>query len=1189
MSNGLFDGVGMLPDGNTTVPEAIRDFGNDNGVYVETVELENWGPFNGVYEIPLKGFPALLVGENGTGKSSLMDAILTLLVSPRDLRYNSASDNQAGSRSRSDERTLMEYVLGVAGSSLSEDSTGIRKNMRYLRQTGQLSIILIRFRVGIDFLTLANVFLAEEGRKDPQRFYVFAKRPLSIRNDFSFNCSSFEEYRAEVGKLKGVTATPDRAKYFQFVRTEVGLINDNAMRLLQKLSSMKSLPKPDEFIREHMLPGQVDYKAAFSDMKRGLEEISEVEVRLKAQRRMYTMLESMAPHIEKALSLQEEKKLWSSIGEKARPFVFNKGKEAAVKEISVLENKKASFESKLQEYDKKRTSLISLKATLEAQRNNEGGLAIRQKELELSALCDEKSRKAVLYNKFTEALSAVGITNEITNAYEFKEVSSKLQEKKNTIGTSYQKAVGARSLAEDVSNKAGTTYRELLAQKRRLDNDKISIDSRLVFVRDEVCAALGVPVDTMPFFGDFLSVKEGEESWRPALEHLLYYHSVSFLVPEELLTKVTAHLRTHKRSGVHVRFLAMKPVTKSRDKASDAPEQAWEKIVVKKGHPYTQWVEGYLKTVAANYCCDTPEEFADYFPALMQDGQIRANLVAHRKDENKDIFNPKNFVMNGSFEEKKKALEQECAVAEKEFEEARKAFGQTAVAVRDIETQKEVLDGIPYVSAFDEIDVMSVESSIENCREAIAVLSSNKKMENIKSKIEDTEHKITELAGTISQTREEANMVVSKLGVLQEQVDTNQEVLDVIVFTENEKEILGEMYGKYCPQSANPKFESIMAVVPKMSSLITRRFNEVAEESNRENREAESRMRAYLDEFKSRKNDLLADISIPGEAQKFLAERDKVKDDSLPAALKALEEVKGSVQLNALQNFVTVMTVGVESEIKKAVEDVNKALRKVPYSQGADPTFLQVNCLQNRDGDVVYLRQMLSGLAKSGALSLVNGISVEEMEDVMGKAGELIEFLEPRAARIRKASYSQDNILDPRNWYVFPVSVCREVVMANGETEIVHVKELDKTNKQSSGEGEKFTYFILAACFAIWMHLLDNDYMGHTLRFLMIDEIGNKLTSSNLRDVVSLFGLLRIQLVSILPYGDKVSEYEGFVGNIIQTDWLDKAAGESFVDTVSLLEYAQKNRERTEEMLKRGVSMRDKVHQLETEAKEKSE
>ena len=42
---GLFSDVGLL-SATSSVAENIKDFGTDNGVYVEAVEMQNWGPFS---------------------------------------------------------------------------------------------------------------------------------------------------------------------------------------------------------------------------------------------------------------------------------------------------------------------------------------------------------------------------------------------------------------------------------------------------------------------------------------------------------------------------------------------------------------------------------------------------------------------------------------------------------------------------------------------------------------------------------------------------------------------------------------------------------------------------------------------------------------------------------------------------------------------------------------------------------------------------------------------------------------------------------------------------------------------------------------------------------------------------------------------------------------------------------------
>ena len=60
-----------------------------------------------MWGLQLGGENTLVTGDIGSGKSTLVDAITTLLVPPQRLAYNKA----AGAEAR--ERTLRSYVLGV--------------------------------------------------------------------------------------------------------------------------------------------------------------------------------------------------------------------------------------------------------------------------------------------------------------------------------------------------------------------------------------------------------------------------------------------------------------------------------------------------------------------------------------------------------------------------------------------------------------------------------------------------------------------------------------------------------------------------------------------------------------------------------------------------------------------------------------------------------------------------------------------------------------------------------------------------------------------------------------------------------------------------------------------------------------------------------------------------------------------
>ncbi len=76
------------------------------GFRLRRLELLNWGTFHEkVAVLSPAGRWTLLVGENGSGKSTAVDALRTLLVPPRLLNYNDAS----GEQKRRD-RTKRSYV-----------------------------------------------------------------------------------------------------------------------------------------------------------------------------------------------------------------------------------------------------------------------------------------------------------------------------------------------------------------------------------------------------------------------------------------------------------------------------------------------------------------------------------------------------------------------------------------------------------------------------------------------------------------------------------------------------------------------------------------------------------------------------------------------------------------------------------------------------------------------------------------------------------------------------------------------------------------------------------------------------------------------------------------------------------------------------------------------------------------------
>ena len=184
MSDALFSALEL------DVPSSTR-----SGYRLHTLEVYNWGTFDRhVWELNPAGTTALLTGDIGSGKSTLVDAITTLLLPAHKISYNKA----AGAATR--ERTLRSYVEGHYRSERNE-ATGDSRPVA-LRDDRSYSVILGVF-VNEGFgetVTVAQVFHQKDRVGQPERFYVTSSERLSIAADFSDFGDDLKALRARLRK-----------------------------------------------------------------------------------------------------------------------------------------------------------------------------------------------------------------------------------------------------------------------------------------------------------------------------------------------------------------------------------------------------------------------------------------------------------------------------------------------------------------------------------------------------------------------------------------------------------------------------------------------------------------------------------------------------------------------------------------------------------------------------------------------------------------------------------------------------------------------------------------------------------------------------------------------------------------------------------------------------------------------------
>ncbi|MDD4867278.1 MAG: ATP-binding protein, partial [Mycobacterium sp.] len=161
------------------------------GYRLECAEVYNWGTFDSqVWRFAPGAATALLTGDIGSGKSTIVDALTTLLVPAHKAAYNKA----AGAEAR--ERTLRSYVEGHYKSERSEATGRSRaKGLRENRRTYSVILGVFANHAYGETVTLAQVFQQRESAGQPYRFFVTATKQLSITTDFADFGSDLRDLR----------------------------------------------------------------------------------------------------------------------------------------------------------------------------------------------------------------------------------------------------------------------------------------------------------------------------------------------------------------------------------------------------------------------------------------------------------------------------------------------------------------------------------------------------------------------------------------------------------------------------------------------------------------------------------------------------------------------------------------------------------------------------------------------------------------------------------------------------------------------------------------------------------------------------------------------------------------------------------------------------------------------------------
>ena len=1074
----------------------MTEINTEMGYRLLRLEFLNWGTFsNGkIYSVDTSGKTALITGANGSGKSTLVDALLTLLVPSQKRNYNLASGTE-----RKRDRDEKTYIQGNYGKTTDEALGSKILKMRDPSE-GHISILLAVFYSEEikRYATIAQVMWFNNGTLD--KFYLVGEKELTIKEDFNHK-GDIKQFKKTLRSQEGVKIFDSFKEYVHEFIKNVGLRSEKALDLFNQIVAIKSIGNLKEFIREHMLEKH-DMNQLVEDLDKNYKNLNDsYNAILQARKQMQELvpIEEDAKKYEELL--QEIQNIQGSIF--VLPAFFSKEKIALFREN--LETTKFNLSKmtdmtgeSVSELTRKREEERSLYATLE---NDSVGRRITELQKQL---IDERKvlvTRQTAFDKYRNL--AVNLLLQTKISQESFYENKKLAESKITKNLDYQKEIEKkRDEWVIIRNNLHTNKQELELELNSLKTRKDSLPGLQIEMRREICEALNIPIDELPYASELMQVKAKESDWKGAIEKLLNNFGRSLLVPDKHYMEVNNFINKTRLKGKLVYFRMIE--NDNRNTKPNSSDSLFYKLEFKPNSPFTYWLESRILNDFNYICADSLKEFQKEDRAVTREGLIKHSRTRHEKDDRNSIQDKSKYILGWSNSDKVKALEEELKNFEKKYEEAYSKMDTLDKEKRTIQKNDIELREILRFENFSEIDTAPIEKVIketESHRKELEV--STNSLKKIQEKLDSIKQEIQKLERDRTEFDKKRHNLERDIQEYETEIKECESVLALIKDDE---------YAKY-----KPEIEKRITGTNKLSlTNIKNKQNELHtffEKQREDKEEAKQRvltaivrkMEAYIKNFETETTELTAEIeSIPD----FRRELTKIQNDKLPEYQEKFRRMMDEKVAHQIAEFREDLN-DQEKEILLKIDELNEALETIDYIAGY--TFIQLDCQPTVNVEISDFKRELTEC-------IPDLEHPEENEAKFLKIRDLLDKLKNRSSE--NTDRWVKLVTDVRNWLDF-----RAIELTREDRKQKEV--YDSSAGKSGGQTVKLAYTILASAISYQFGIREKK----SFRLVVIDEMFNNLDNQNSRFAMDLFKQLGLQLLVVTPL-DKISIVEPYISSI---------------------------------------------------------
>ena len=1125
------------------------------GYRLHELSVLNWGTFhNEVYTMRPDGRTSMVTGRNGSGKSTIVDALLTLLVPNRVRNYNVAS-SQAGSR----ERNERDYVLG-AYSEIHDATTG-QGRKETLRKPGESYTVLLAHFFNEAYKTdvsVAQVLWCLPGGK-VDKVYIVDKKKLSIEDNFN-DLGDVDNIRRIIKErnltvFDSFTAYHKKFESMLFMDTDLG--NRSPMSIFNQAVCIKDVKDLTQFIREHMLDDGGS-KEKLVALQERFDDLRSTHRRIETASYQLEQLDEIRDTHDAFRKANEERTHAEEIRNAIEPYYAQAELDRRVEWVTELKHQEEAERARLKsariEVDRLREKLNHLERALADSDENR---RLEQVGAEMDRLRDKRevvTKRAATFDRH------LGSWEKGLSVREEEDFLTLRRELDTQLPRIEAKVVELDEKIPEISyllKKANEKVDSLENERKYLLDANSNIPSEIARLRTGLATALDRDTKELPFIGELIQVVPDEVKWTGPIERLLRSFSLTVVVPQKLADEAEAFLEVNQL-GDRLSFICPQSDRKN-PKLHDDSVVAKLSLRPEMEKVRQTWLRSELAERFPHICrSERDEEFAKNPFALTLEGLVKSDGVLREKDDSRFLDDASSWVLGWDVSPKQRTLDDSLI-------KWREDLDNSGRALREAESERQALRSKLRAGAqlqacaneFSDIDQIGLATRIADLEEEERVIVGGS---DVLKRLKEDRDSASEKLEESQNTRDE---VLQRIGGVEARAERNETRMTSLrsLLVQSMNEFITESTGDEDPNeedrdAAEEHRELLFKEIAKDFGEPPGKPDEIEESARSATHKLDakiSKLESGLDKFRDRNVAAMQRFIADAKNQAF---RDEInldlEDGYNDSTYASFEEIRRQIEEEDLSKnrtrFEELLRVQVPEEvsgfsealeshrdrIRKRINELNEHLSRVTFDR-KEETYIQLK-FEDAGDDGVRKFKKLRRHALEGDL---------EADDEDERRRERYHRVEQFLGELEQDINWTHRVIDVRNWFKFRADEFYK------EEDTLRQSYSGAAGK-SGGEKNRLASTILATAIAYQYGIDVGGKQTETFRLVAVDEMFSKTDDEFSQYLLDLFKEFHLQLLIVQPLDAKIHVVQKYVERYHVVERRD---GLSFVGDLSVREY----------------------------------